>query len=317
MDFPNKPLTKFTEPIEQPTLSVNFESATPLPPPARQRPETISPDNPSWNSLTAFGVWFLSIILLFALQLLTIAIYTVIKAVEKNLVTQEEITNELSQLAKNDPNIILWSIISIIPAHLLTILVVWAVVTKFGKQPFFKTLGWKWWKNADVGFSTGTMALVACFLLSVGLLVIGGAVTSYFGEQETELLRILRSSRTVVYVTAFLATFTAPFVEEIVYRGVLYSAFQKWLGKFGGVILVTLLFAAVHVPQYLGSLPVILIICLLSLILTMIRAWTGNILACVVIHTIFNGIQSLTMVLFPEALQPKEPSEAFLRLFGL
>jgi membrane protease YdiL (CAAX protease family) len=40
-------------------------------------------------------------------------------------------------------------------------------------------------------------------------------------------------------------------------------------------------------------------ICLLSLALTLIRARTGNLLPCIVLHTVFNGIQSLLLILQP------------------
>ena len=56
-----------------------------------------------------------------------------------------------------------------------------------------------------------------------------------------------------LYTVAFLAVFTAPFVEEVIYRGILYSALQRTTGTVLAVVIVTLLFAAVHVPQYWGS----------------------------------------------------------------
>ena len=112
-------------------------------------------------------------------------------------------------------------------------------------------------------------------------------------------MKILRSSRSAVYVVAFLATFTAPLVEEVVYRGVLYSALQKSFGVWVAVLLVTFLFALVHVPQYYPSYSTIFLICLLSLILTLVRVRTANLLPCIVLHTVFNGVQSLVLVLQP------------------
>ncbi|MBA2606965.1 MAG: CPBP family intramembrane metalloprotease, partial [Acidobacteria bacterium] len=100
-----------------------------------------------------------------------------------------------------------------------------------------------------------------------------------------------------LYLVAFLATFTAPLVEEVIYRGILYSAFQKTFGVGLAILFVTIVFAAVHVPQYYPSYSTIFLICLLSLVLTLIRVWTGNLLPCIVLHTLFNGIQSLVLVL--------------------
>ena len=91
----------------------------------------------------------------------------------------------------------------------------------------------------------------------------------------------------------------APIVEEVIYRGILFSAFQRTLGAVLAIIAVTLLFALVHVPQYYPSISTIALLLLLSLILTLVRAWTGNLLPCIILHTIFNGTQSLLLILEP------------------
>jgi len=65
------------------------------------------------------------------------------------------------------------------------------------------------------------------------------------------------------------------------------------------VIVVSSMFAGLHVYQYRQNLGAILSISLLSLVLTAIRARTGRLLPCVVVHLVFNGVQSLIIVLEP------------------
>ena len=108
----------------------------------------------------------------------------------------------------------------------------------------------------------------------------------------------------VLYNVAALAVLTAPFVEELIYRGILYSPLQRSVGPPLAIVIVTLLFAAVHFPQYWGTPSTIVLLTLLSLILTVIRAKTGSLLPCVILHTVFNAIQSLLMILSPE-FQPQ------------
>jgi membrane protease YdiL (CAAX protease family) len=120
-----------------------------------------------------------------------------------------------------------------------------------------------------------------------------------FKGPETQLDKILNSSRMTALATAFMATATAPLVEEVVYRGVLYSALHRAIGAAGAVLIVLSLFALVHVPQYWPNFGVIFTICLLSASLTVIRAYTGKLLPCFIIHLIFNGIQSVVIVLSP------------------
>jgi uncharacterized protein len=120
---------------------------------------------------------------------------------------------------------------------------------------------------------------------------------------------MLKSSRGAALATAFLATFTAPLVEEVVYRGVLFSGLRKRLGAMWAGLFVVVLFALVHVPQYIESPGTIATILLLSAVLTIIRARTGQLLPCFVVHLVFNGIQSALIVAEPylERLAPQTP----------
>jgi membrane protease YdiL (CAAX protease family) len=83
---------------------------------------------------------------------------------------------------------------------------------------------------------------------------------------------------------------------------------------------VTLLFAAVHVPQYFASPAVIVAVLCLSLALTLLRAVTGKLLPCVATHFIFNGIQAVLIIYQapkPPVAEPvKTAARAALHLFG-
>jgi membrane protease YdiL (CAAX protease family) len=62
------------------------------------------------------------------------------------------------------------------------------------------------------------------------------------------------------------------------------------------VVFVASLFALVHAYQYRNNLGVIGTIAILSFTLTYVRARTGRLLPCFVIHLVFNGIQSVIIV---------------------
>jgi membrane protease YdiL (CAAX protease family) len=147
----------------------------------------------------------------------------------------------------------------------------------------------RWWHYVSI--------LAAIFALS-------GFVMYYYPEADNDLLRILRNSRAAVYIIAALATFTAPLVEEVVYRGILYSAFQRAFGSSFSIAIVTVLFAAVHFPQYWPSYSTLFLLTLLSLVLTTIRARTGNLLPCIILHTAFNGLQSIGLIFEPYLSAP-------------
>lgn len=244
--------------------------------------EEPTPNNPPWNSGVAFLVWLTSVFFIAAVPVIILLPF----ALSQNInVSDQSVFTEFLKT----PQAIFVQVVSVIPAHILTLIVAWMVITKFRKHSFFKTLGWKW-----NGFNWWK-----CLLILLGIFIIAAVTSSFFPEQDNDFLKILRSSRMTVLAVAFLATFSAPLVEEVVYRGVLYSAFQRTFSIPIAVVIVTILFSIVHVPQYLGSPSTIFLIFVLSFALTFVRVRYDNLLPCIILHFFINGIQSVGLLLEP------------------
>jgi membrane protease YdiL (CAAX protease family) len=177
-----------------------------------------------------------------------------------------------------------------LPAHLLTLGLIWAVATRFGKFSIREVFGWSWSPGFGVGKSIAS---------AVGLYVLAMIIIGLVSTKETDLDRILRSSRAAALILAFIAVATAPLMEEMIYRGLLYSALQKISGQWPAVVIVSVMFAGLHVLQYWPNAGVIGSITLLSVVLTVVRARTGRLLPCFVIHLVFNGVQSIIIVIEP------------------
>lgn len=260
-----------------------------LPTPVQDEPrDPISPDNPPWNLLQG--------VLLFAASVLAILFMPVLFVIPYFAVKGVAITKDMA----SDPTLILLSLIAIVPAHLLTVALAWPIVTKFRTYPFLKTLGWKmgnarWWH-----FPLFIFAFFALYL----------CISPIFPEQDNDLVRILKSSPSAAYLTAFLATFFAPFIEELVYRGVLYPAAERKMGKAAAITLVTLAFASIHYFQYWPAYGSIIMITFLSFMLTFLRAYSRNLLPCVILHFLFNGLQSIAIVAsaFNGDIAPPDPA---------
>ena len=253
-----------------------------------------SPNDPPWTAMSAVGVWVASVLFILIVPTVVLLPYL---AMQEGVLTDPQI---LADFALKDPTSILLQIAAILPAHLLTLLIAWMVVTRGAKFSFFRMLGWEkggfvWWHYAVI--------LVAFFAFAA-------LVGNYFPEKENDLIRILQSSQSAVYLVAIVATLTAPLIEEVVYRGVLYSAFQRAVGIPAAFALVTGLFALVHVPQYYPSFSTIFLLTVLSLTLTAIRVKSNNLLPCVILHTLFNGIQSIFLILRPDMSVPTLPEQA-------
>ena len=262
----------------------------------------MSPNNPPWGSGIAVAVWFTSVLLIVFVPTLFLLPYLFSKM--GGVIDQTQI----AEMATKDPVAIWIQVAAVLPVHLLTLLVSWFVVTNFRKVPFRQTLGWqsgglRWWHY------------VAILVGFVAIMIIVGSMVP---EQENDLIRILKSSKWALYTIAILAVFTAPIVEEVIYRGILYSAFQRSVGTFAAIALVTFLFALVHVPQYWPSYSTIFLLTLLSLILTLTRVYSGNLLPCIILHTLFNAFQSALMIAEPHLNPSASPitEQALMVILG-
>lgn len=278
--------------------------------PVAEIPRTIDPNNPPWGFIAAFFVWLLSILVQFVTQLILMAGYLIYAGWSPS---SPDAAQTFSTLALGKGGIFV-QILALLPAHLLTFAMVWAVVTQFGKYPFLRTIGWEWpsqmwrWLSVVLGF--------VLFGAGVAIAKLVGADTPTFMEQ------LISSSAATRYTIAFLATFTAPFVEEFIYRGVLFAALQRLAGAIVAGVATLFLFTLIHVPQYWPNLGVLAAVGFLSIALTVIRAKTGRLLPCIVIHFVFNGIQSAYLLVEPYLSTPQPvpepaPSIFVLLRFGL
>jgi len=267
---------------------------------------TGSPESPPWGVLSALITWFLSIAAVALVPVLFVQPYVAYRFKNGPPPTQEVL------LA--DKTFVFLFVLGWVPAHLLTLALIWAVATRLGKYSLREVLGFSWSPDFKLGKSVG---------VAISLFVMAWLIAAFSGAKKTDLDQILDSSRAAALTLAFIAVATAPLIEEMIYRGLLYSALQRASGRrfaiiwkhffdvipetklqraFGlwfAVIIVASMFAGLHVYQYRQNIGAILSISLLSLVLTYIRARTGRLLPCFVIHLVFNGVQSLIIVFEP------------------
>jgi len=295
----------------------------------------IDPDNPSWGVGSAFFVWFVSLLLVVFVPLIFLLPYASYRGINPGA---PDYMPALTQFAMSDKTAVLLQVIALLPIHFLTVLLVWAVVTRFGKDSFWQALGWGWSRR---------FRLLSCIGLGVLLFIVASVIAQLLGaETPTQLEQVVNSSYAARIAISFLAVGTAPFVEEFVYRGVLYSALRRGVAKLGAwvlslfslqlepeskervgvvgaVVLVLALFTLIHVPQYWPNLGVIAAVGILSLVLTVVRAYTGKLLPCIAIHLVFNGIQAVILLVepyaqrfLPPATTPPDPAMTLVHLLG-
>ena len=146
----------------------------------------MNPDDPPWGVLAAAAICLLTFALMAVVQAVALLGYAVRRGVPFT-------PQAIAEFGTKDLGALFVEIASIIPAHLLTLAVAWAVVTRLGKFPFFETLGWR---------PDASLTFWRCAGLSVLLLVAGWGIVQLTGNPETALDRLIASSRAAAWSSA-------------------------------------------------------------------------------------------------------------------
>lgn len=206
-------------------------------------------------------------------------------------------------------------------SHVILLAVSWVVITGAGRRPFFATVGWHWpdkfelkkHKSNDT-YSARRVTLLLCFALA-GL---SKYPIIFLPGPETDFEKGFFSSTARTVVMTFVAVTTAPLVEELIFRGLIYPALRRLLRRHKtgrleigaallrkfiregvslatvlAVVVVTALFTVVHITQYSSSgspnWGMIVSVTLSGLFFTSLRAYTKSLLPSYVMHLMLNA----------------------------
>ncbi|PYX84156.1 MAG: hypothetical protein DMG70_07260 [Acidobacteria bacterium] len=172
-------------------------------------------------------------------------------------------------------------------AELLTYFVVFAVmyrVVEVRTNEFWRPLRWNW-----QGRSGGAFVLAGAVLYFM-LAGIGQLLPI---PKHLPIDRFFENARQAALMSIFAVTL-APLMEELFFRGFLYPVLARRLGVGSGILLTSAAFAILHGAQLKYSWAV-LIIFVVGLALTTVRAVTKSVAACFLLHVGYNGMLSLLM----------------------
>ena len=142
---------------------------------------------------------------------------------------------------------------------------------------------------------TGGILLLAAYpLIYLADLITQRAFSG--GTSKQGIVELFSDSQTLEQrvVIIILAVVIAPMVEEFVFRFYLYGVLKRYLGSLAGLLINSALFAAVH--AHLPSAPPLFV---LAACFTLAYEWSGSILVCMTMHSLFNSL-SLVVLAFPE-----------------
>jgi uncharacterized protein len=150
------------------------------------------------------------------------------------------------------------------------------IEVKYGSR-FGTAIRWNWPGGAGIS------------LLGIGVLMLGFDLLGRFlpMPKSTPFDQFFDSPMDV-YLTAAFAITLGPLMEEIFFRGFLYPVLARRIGAFWGVLLTALPFGAMHYVQY-RSWSAVLIIILVGIVLTTVRAVTKSVGSSFLAHVGYNG----------------------------
>jgi membrane protease YdiL (CAAX protease family) len=239
------------------------------------------PDRPGWSIWDGIGIWFFSVLLIIGAPIVAIFIWTGWQFIHGVKFSGGE------KAFNNPPFIILFVVMTFI-AQMITLLVSYGLIVKRSEGNFWDAIGWHW---------KPPYKLWVTILVTIVVLVAAIAISNLLPNKENDLEKLLNVSFTVRLLIAVLAVASAPMVEELIYRGILYSALRKRWGMWPAFMIVSLLFVGVHVPQYWGAWGVIASLLLLSSAITLLRALSGSLLPSFTMHMFFNGVQAVGIII--------------------
>jgi uncharacterized protein len=142
---------------------------------------------------------------------------------------------------------------------------------------FWPALRWNWPGPGGVS------------LLGVGVLMLGFDLLGRFLPMpKTTPFDQFFDRPLDAYLTVAFAITLGPLMEELFFRGFLYPVVARRLGAFWGIVLTALPFGLMHYLQY-RSWSVVLIIVLVGVVLTTVRAVTKSVASSFLAHVGYNG----------------------------
>jgi uncharacterized protein len=252
---PEPPITVNVQP---PPASLDFVPPTPTRPPGRSPVE-----NPVWNGWDVLLITVLSLLTLFVVELLTVigAWLTVYRHSTFADLTQKPILALVGEF---------FAYIAI------AIYMVMLVEGKY-RTPFGRAIRWNWHSKTTLAMLGVGVMTVSVDLLSRFLPMPKSSPFDQFFDRPLD-----------AYLIAVFSITFGPLMEELFFRGFLYPVLARWVGSVAAVIFTALPFGFIHYFQY-KSWSAVLVVTLVGVVLTTVRALTKSVSASYLVQAGYNG----------------------------
>jgi membrane protease YdiL (CAAX protease family) len=237
-----------------------------FPPPEFQpiSPAPKSDENPVWSGWDVLQIAGLALGSVFVLQ-------AIILFGAKRFVYPNATLRDLTQKA------VLAILAQLLAYVVVAIFMVTLVEGKYHVR-FWQAIRWSWPGNAMV-------KLLGIGVLTVALDFLGRFLPM---PKNTPFEQFFARPLDAYMISVFAITL-GPLMEELFFRGFLYPVIARRLGVVWGVVLTALPFGLIHSVQYGNAWSAVLVVCLVGVVLTTVRAVTKSVAASFLVHVGYNG----------------------------
>lgn len=250
---PNPPPGNVSPSPELPNTAPFGSSSQPLP-----------AENPVWNG---WDVLFIAVVTVFIVMVLvpTVAVFLARKFCYHNLLLREVAEKPWLGLT----------------AEFVGYLFVFVFMVMFieGRYhvPFFQAIRWNWPSRTWLFVGLGVVLLIAIQVLGHFLPM----------PKEVPFDKFFANTRDA-YLTSIFAISLGPFMEEVLFRGFLYPVLARRIGVVTSILITGIAFGLVHGVQLSFAWAPVLLIVIVGIVLTTVRATSKSVGASLTVHIAYN-----------------------------
>ena len=162
--------------------------------------------------------------------------------------------------------------------YILTLFFMILVVKRGTATPFFRAVKFRWPTTLLPYIAAG---FVLSFLIQIA--------SSFLPIPKSLPIDEFFKTTHAAWVLAVFGIVIAPFFEELFFRGFLYPVLVRRIGFFAATVLTSLLFALTHEGQLAHAWAPLLVLFVVGVVLTYIRARTQSVACSFLVHAGYNG----------------------------
>jgi hypothetical protein len=226
-------------------------------------PVTLPPRDPVWSGWDVLLIAILTIV-----TLIVVEVFTVVAA--SLLVFPNSKFTDVAQKP-------VLALIGEFLSYIAVAIYMFMLVEGKYHAPFWQSIRWNWRASSTL------------ILLGLGVLTVSVDMLSRYlpMPKSTPFDQFFAHPRDA-YLIAIFAVTVGPLMEELFFRGFLYPVLARQTGIAPAVLLTAIPFGLIHYLQY-KSWAAVLVITLVGVVLTIVRAVTKSVSASFLVHVGYNG----------------------------